>query len=222
MQLNGKILHRKILEQFGPQMHGHQAIALGAQQTIVPVTKRNYALNNSALGHDHAPGSNGAWHSLEKFLRINYEKASSIVAITDITKPEKVTQNGVQTFVFRVNCVTERGQGMGMANQSYTVKWTKMVADPTEVIGDPIGERLYQVQLAHFLTLTHESMHPLSAIKDEILEYDERKNVVLSYLTFSDDMERSLFELSKIWRDPFTRMKYRECYTHQKLLYYAI
>ena len=46
--------------------------------------------------------------------------------------------------------------------------------------------------------------------------------MVLSYLTFSDDKERSLFELSKIWRDPFTRMKYREYYSHQKLLYYAI
>jgi hypothetical protein len=155
-----------------------------------------------------------AWHSLEKFLRLNYERASNIVAITDITKPEKVAQNGVQTHIFRVLCVADRGQGMGMTNHSYTVKWTKIVADPTEVIGDPIGERLYQVQLAHFLTLSQDSMQPASAIKDEILEYDDRKNVVLSYLTFSDDSERSLLELSKIWRDPFSRMKYREYYCH--------
>ena len=72
------------------------------------------------------------------------------------------------------------------------------------------------------VTLGPDNANSSSPLKEEIVEYDENKSVVLSYMTFVEEGDRTLMELSKIWRDPISRMKYHEYYSHEKLMYYSI
>ncbi|TNV74026.1 hypothetical protein FGO68_gene8558 [Halteria grandinella] len=196
----GKLYHRALLDDF--VISDNDLFKITQKQRVIFKTIEKTPLSNIIA--QSSDSLSPLWHNLEKILRNQSNLYNQVVAITDVSQPQQL-QGGIGTF--KINLADRR---------VLKAKWINPRQDSGQVnegMRQAMLRQLYRSQVFQLLS---------NGIEEEIIEIDEKKHALISYLIIYRQQDSTFEHQFSLWKDPLQRMKHRDTYSPQKLLQISI